>query len=143
MNDVTGEIASCSGTYINIWSVNGDLLTFKKCSNSSGDLITECAVSKGAEWVETQNVFITGHKNGSVRVWLSSYGTSTKRDLVMIWSAVNQHTSPITALYVANDLKRLFTGEESGRIYVWTSKPDDRSREEERKRSAGALMQWA
>jgi len=30
INDITGEIATCSGTIINIWSVNGELLISKK-----------------------------------------------------------------------------------------------------------------
>eukprot|EP01132_Coremiostelium_polycephalum_P005552 gene5552-6914_t len=68
VHDTTGEIVTCSGTTIIIYSVNGDLLLSFKTSQIIYDQITSCIWSKGPEWLG-ENVLITGHRDGKIRVW--------------------------------------------------------------------------
>lgn len=118
INNVTGEIVSCAGTSVNVWSINGDLLISKRTSHAVADSITSCTVSRGAQWIDSHNVIVTGHRNGGIRVWINAF-VSQKRDLSLLWSAPVVHSAPITVLAVAADLKRMFSGDENGRIFVW------------------------
>ena len=46
VHDETGNIVTNSGTVVNIWTVNGDLLVSSKISQSPMDTITLCIWSK-------------------------------------------------------------------------------------------------
>lgn len=65
INDSTGEIITCAGTYVNVWSINGDLLISKRTSQAVSETITACTVSKGAAWIDSHNVVATGQRNGA------------------------------------------------------------------------------
>lgn len=148
INDVTGEIVSCAGTSVNVWSINGDLLISKRTSHAVTETITACAVSRGAQWLDSHNVVVTGHRNGGIRVWVNAYvapvpGAPPKRDLSLLWSAPLVHSAPITVALVAPDLKRLFTGDEAGRIFVWTVKVEEvRPEEDARRKGVAAILKW-
>ena len=92
---------------------------------------------------------MTGHRNGGIRVWVNAYvapvpGAPPKRDLSLLWSAPLVHSAPITVALVAPDLKRLFTGDEAGRIFVWTVKAAEEVRPEEdaRRKGVAAILKW-
>ncbi len=55
-------------TWLNVWTLNGDLLVSKKTSNNMGELITACIMTRGAEWIDAHNVIVTGHANGAIKV---------------------------------------------------------------------------
>ncbi len=59
-------------TWLNVWTLNGDLLVSKKTSNNMGELITACVMTRGAEWIDAHNVIITGHANGAIKVCVGS-----------------------------------------------------------------------
>ncbi|KAL4623281.1 WD repeat and FYVE domain-containing protein 3-like isoform X1 [Arapaima gigas] len=72
INELTGDIVSCAGTHIHVWSINGSPImsinTFTGCSQQ----ILCCSVSEMNEW-DTQNVIVTGHSDGVVRFWRSEF----------------------------------------------------------------------
>lgn len=75
INELTGDIATCSGTYLHIWSANGDpLATVNTCIGSSDRMqqILCVAFSTAREW-DQQNVVITGSTDGVVRMWSMEY----------------------------------------------------------------------
>lgn len=72
INDLTGEIATCSATWLHLWSINGDCLATVNTSIGSADRMQQIlcvAFSMTREW-DSQNVIITGSTDGVVRVSL-------------------------------------------------------------------------
>lgn len=62
-----GDIVSCAGTYIHVWSINGNPIASANTFTGRSQQILCCCVSEMNEW-DTQNVIITGHSDGVVRV---------------------------------------------------------------------------
>lgn len=72
---MTGDIATCSATWLHIWSVNGDPLATVNTSIGSADRMQQilCVTfSTAREW-DQQNVVITGSTDGVVRCWSIEY----------------------------------------------------------------------
>lgn len=70
INDVTGDIATCSSTWLHLWSINGDPLANVNTSLGNTDRMQQilCVTfSQLREW-DPQNVIITGSTDGVVRV---------------------------------------------------------------------------
>lgn len=64
INDLTGDIASTSATWLHVWSANGDPLAMVNTSIGSADRMQQilCVTfSTAREW-DQQNVVITGLK---------------------------------------------------------------------------------
>lgn len=62
-----GDIVSCAGTYIHVWSINGSPISSANTFTGRSQNILCCCVSEMNEW-DTQNVIVTGHSDGVVRV---------------------------------------------------------------------------
>lgn len=58
---------SCAGTYIHVWSINGSPIASANTFTGRSQLILCVCVSEMNEW-DTQNVIVTGHSDGVVRV---------------------------------------------------------------------------
>ncbi|KAG2466391.1 WDFY3 protein, partial [Polypterus senegalus] len=63
-----GDIVSCAGTYIHVWSINGSPVVSVNTFTGKNQQILCCCVSEMNEW-DTQNVILTGHSDGVVRFW--------------------------------------------------------------------------
>lgn len=89
INDLTGDIATCSATWLHVWTINGDpLATVNTCVGSADRMqqILCVTFSQTREW-DQQNVIITGSTDGVVRVSLKKL--SLKRILtssLQMWS---------------------------------------------------------
>ncbi|XP_072570551.1 WD repeat and FYVE domain-containing protein 3 isoform X3 [Paramormyrops kingsleyae] len=68
INELTGDIVSCAGTYIHVWSINGSPIVSVNTFTGRSQQILCCCVSEMNEW-DTQNVMVTGHSDGVVRFW--------------------------------------------------------------------------
>lgn len=67
-----GDIVSCAGTYIHVWSINGSPIASANTFTGRSQQILCCCVSEMNEW-DTQNVIVTGHSDGVVRVSSRGY----------------------------------------------------------------------
>uniref|UniRef100_A0A671LJE3 WD repeat and FYVE domain-containing protein 3 n=1 Tax=Sinocyclocheilus anshuiensis TaxID=1608454 RepID=A0A671LJE3_9TELE len=68
INELTGDIVSCAGTYIHVWSINGSPIASANTFTGRSQQILCCCISEMNEW-DTQNVIVTGHSDGVVRFW--------------------------------------------------------------------------
>ncbi|XP_071954048.1 WD repeat and FYVE domain-containing protein 3-like isoform X2 [Antedon mediterranea] len=68
INNLTGEIATCSGVYLHLWSINGDPIASVNTSTGREQQILCCAMSELVEW-DQENVIITGSSDGVIRMW--------------------------------------------------------------------------
>ncbi|XP_056659193.1 WD repeat and FYVE domain-containing protein 3 isoform X7 [Monodelphis domestica] len=68
INELTGDIVSCAGTYIHVWSINGNPVVSVNTFTGRSQQIVCCCMSEMNEW-DTQNVIVTGHSDGVVRFW--------------------------------------------------------------------------
>lgn len=69
-----GDIVSSAGTYIHVWSINGNPIASANTFTGRSQQILCCCVSEMNEW-DTQNVIVTGHSDGVVRVTTIFYMT--------------------------------------------------------------------
>ncbi|BFF93489.1 WD repeat and FYVE domain-containing protein 3 [Drosophila madeirensis] len=71
INELTGDIATCSATWLHVWSINGDALAMVNTCVGSADRMQQIlcvAFSQIREW-DQQNVVMTGSTDGVVRMW--------------------------------------------------------------------------
>ncbi|XP_036321880.1 WD repeat and FYVE domain-containing protein 3 isoform X2 [Rhagoletis pomonella] len=75
INDLTGDIATCSATWLHVWSINGDPLAMVNTCVGSADRMQQIlcvSFSQIREW-DQENVVITGSTDGVVRMWSLEY----------------------------------------------------------------------
>jgi len=73
VNELTGDIASASGSYLYVWTINGQLLaSINTMAYSRQQSILCVAMSQMNEW-DDENVIITGSSDGVVRMWTIGY----------------------------------------------------------------------
>ncbi|KAM7408785.1 hypothetical protein PAMA_002489 [Pampus argenteus] len=72
INELTGEIASCAGPLLYLWTMKGQLLT---CINTScgpqADILC-VSFTQRQEW-DARNVIVTGCADGIIRIWRTEY----------------------------------------------------------------------
>ncbi|CAF4232817.1 unnamed protein product, partial [Rotaria sp. Silwood2] len=73
VNELTGDIASAAGSYLYVWTINGQLLaSINTMAYSRQQSILCIAISQMNEW-DDENVIITGSSDGVVRMWTIGY----------------------------------------------------------------------
>lgn len=68
INDLTGDIASCAGSQLYLWTMRGQLLARTDTSCGPQADIKCVSFSQRHEW-DARNVIVTGCTDGSVRIW--------------------------------------------------------------------------
>lgn len=105
INDLTGDIASCAGTHLYVWSVNGQLIVTESTSPQNNNHIQCCAMSELSEWDE-ENVILTGSMDGVVRMWgIEFYDDAEK-------SRSSTKVSPKTTDLISHDKQEEKGGDE-------------------------------
>lgn len=75
INDLTGDIGTCAGTWLHVWTINGEQLCSVNTSVGRADRMQQIlcvAFSECREW-DSQNVLLTGSTDGVVRMWSIDY----------------------------------------------------------------------
>ncbi|XP_050428058.1 WD repeat and FYVE domain-containing protein 3 [Adelges cooleyi] len=75
INNSTGQIASCAGTMLHVYTINGEELANVDTSVGRADRMQQIlcvAFSQALDW-DPQNVIITGSSDGVVRMWSMEY----------------------------------------------------------------------
>lgn len=73
INELTGDIATASSTYLYLWNINGELLASINTITSSRVHVVLCVyMSQVNEW-DNNNVILTGGTDGIVRMWSLGY----------------------------------------------------------------------
>lgn len=72
INDLTGEIVSCAGTHLYLWTMKGQLLASINTYYEPEGNILCCCFTQKHEW-DPRNVIITGSADGVVRIWKTEY----------------------------------------------------------------------
>uniref|UniRef100_A0A3P8VAX4 Uncharacterized protein n=1 Tax=Cynoglossus semilaevis TaxID=244447 RepID=A0A3P8VAX4_CYNSE len=144
INDLTGEIASCAGPELYLWTMKGQLLSSSDTSSGPrADILCVC-FSQRHEW-DSRNVIVTGCTNGVMQIWKTEY-TATQlpgppeepvspgdkcweRRLVLcrelsrsqVMSQRPSRRNPaITALAMSRSHATLLAGDAWGRVFTWT-----------------------
>ncbi|XP_030011898.1 WD repeat- and FYVE domain-containing protein 4 [Sphaeramia orbicularis] len=86
-NDLTGEIASCAGPVLYLWTMKGQLLTCTDISCGLQADILCVSFSQRHEW-DARNVIVTGCADGIIRIWRTEY---TRTQLP---GPLEEHVSP-------------------------------------------------
>ncbi|XP_067008592.2 WD repeat and FYVE domain-containing protein 3 [Anabrus simplex] len=75
INELTGDIATCAGTWLHVWSINGDELANVNTCVGRADRMQQIlcvSFSQTHEW-DSQNVVMTGSTDGVARMWSVDY----------------------------------------------------------------------
>ena len=72
INELTGDIATCAGTYLYLWSINGEEIACVDTAPTRSQQILCLAMSQILEW-DNRNVILTGSSDGVVRMWSVEY----------------------------------------------------------------------
>ncbi|XP_026707231.1 WD repeat- and FYVE domain-containing protein 4 [Athene cunicularia] len=72
INNSTGDIISCAGSYLYLWTVNGQLLASINTTCSPECHIICCCFAEVMDW-DTRSIIITGSTDGVVRLWKTKY----------------------------------------------------------------------
>ncbi|KAI9203243.1 uncharacterized protein BJ171DRAFT_624220, partial [Polychytrium aggregatum] len=132
INDATGDIATCSGTVVRIWTVNGELMLAKMASSSIADPITAVAIyePKQGELSSTSLVF-TGHRKGILQHRAECRSRCDPPLIRALWIGRlkvwcrkwNEPTSRLINAFPHIRLQRnnrfLATGDAAGKIHTW------------------------
>ncbi|XP_056350777.1 WD repeat- and FYVE domain-containing protein 4 [Oenanthe melanoleuca] len=150
INNSTGDILSCAGSCLYLWTVNGQLLASTSTACSPSCHIVCCCFAEVMDW-DTRSIIITGSTDGLVRLWkrqssrspeqgagLSAQGGAEEepgraggrcgKHLVLCRelspsAALGKasRTSPaVTALAVSRNSSKLLVGDDWGRLYCWS-----------------------
>jgi hypothetical protein len=89
ISDLTGDIATCSGTWLHLWSINGDPLAsvntlVGQIDRSSQHILCVC-FSQLNEW-DPMNVTLTGSTDGVVRMWSLDYVQVIQLAAIFPWN---------------------------------------------------------
>ncbi|KAI7848521.1 WD40-repeat-containing domain protein [Circinella umbellata] len=132
VNDATGDIITCSGHMIRVWTINGDLyLTKSACPTSESILSAVYYEGTLNEWYKN-DIVVTGHKKGIIKIWsqelIQDKNGKTQWGFILsreIQQQDHANGSPdITALSFAGINKRtLLTGNSYGEVYAFVT-PD-------------------
>ncbi|XP_010735894.3 WD repeat- and FYVE domain-containing protein 4 isoform X3 [Larimichthys crocea] len=72
INELTGEIASCAGPRLYLWTMKGQLLTCTDTSCGPRPDVLCVSFTQLHEW-DAKNVIITGCADGIIRIWKTEY----------------------------------------------------------------------
>ncbi|XP_069741447.1 WD repeat- and FYVE domain-containing protein 4 isoform X2 [Narcine bancroftii] len=72
INNVTGDIVSCAGTYLYLWTLNGQPVAKVNTSAEPEKQILCCCSTEMHEW-DSHNVVITGCADGTVQLWRTEF----------------------------------------------------------------------
>ncbi|XP_034537065.1 WD repeat- and FYVE domain-containing protein 4 isoform X2 [Notolabrus celidotus] len=72
INDLTGEIASCAGPLLYLWTMKGQLLTCTDTSCGPQPDVLCVTFTQRHEW-DSRNVIVTGCADGIIRIWKTEY----------------------------------------------------------------------
>ncbi|XP_075790753.1 WD repeat- and FYVE domain-containing protein 4 isoform X2 [Pelodiscus sinensis] len=80
INESTGDIASCAGPCLHLWTVNGQPLARIDPTCGLEGAIVCCCFAEGMQW-DLRGVVITGGTDGMVRVWKTDYAKGSGQDV--------------------------------------------------------------
>uniref|UniRef100_A0A3B4FUH0 Uncharacterized protein n=1 Tax=Pundamilia nyererei TaxID=303518 RepID=A0A3B4FUH0_9CICH len=128
INDLTGEIVSCAGPQLYLWTMKGQLLTCTDTSCGPQSNILCISFTQRHEW-DSRNVIITGCEDGIIRVKEPVQAKGWERHLVLHQElnrsqAVSQrrykNNPAITALAMSRTHATLLAGDAWGQVFTWT-----------------------
>ncbi|KAJ7415300.1 hypothetical protein BTVI_38683 [Pitangus sulphuratus] len=144
-----GDIISCAGSYLYLWTVNGHLLASINTACSPTCRIVCCCFAEVMDW---DSIIITGSTDGVVRLWKAEYtntpdqaagvrlqrgvmeepgstGNKCGKHLVLcrelnpglaLTGRAGRTSPAVTALAVSRNSSKLLVGDDWGRICCWS-----------------------
>ncbi|SGY50147.1 BQ5605_C001g00859 [Microbotryum silenes-dioicae] len=121
ISDTTGDIATCSGSALRLWTVNGVLMATQSTSNFV-DPITAVAFSQH----ETAPLVATGHRGGRIMLWERVKSDTEPTGWALKLVHTLRHKDRLDARPVPDitcltfTRRQLYSGDSSGRCYLWS-----------------------
>ncbi|OLL25615.1 Beige 1 [Neolecta irregularis DAH-3] len=127
INDSNGTIAVCTSQELFLWTINGHMLLQCDVSNDGRDLLKSCIFYQGlsVEWI-SHDIMATGHSGGVAKIWRREI-INGRWNLVLLKEYQHRNglrnvavTSNITALLFSSTNRAFYTGDDYGRLCIFT-----------------------
>ncbi|EQC38685.1 hypothetical protein SDRG_04381 [Saprolegnia diclina VS20] len=115
IHDIVGDVVVATAHTWYVGDVNGDVYASGETSVAISAL---CVSSHDAAAWSVETLLVTGHVDGTVRLW--SYGLGPSM-LKCICGATGPR---VTSVVLSKDAKRVYAGHADGRVYLWRLEPD-------------------
>mmetsp|Transcript_625 Transcript_625/g.751 ORF Transcript_625/g.751 Transcript_625/m.751 type:complete len:511 (-) Transcript_625:46-1578(-) len=118
ISDTTGFVCASSGSLLRVWTINGSLLA----QMSTSSAISALHMATGPSWLDDYNAILTGHADGTIRVWKWRELDKPKNGQVeelFTFKVLEGHTSRITAFYMLDEQLTLHSVDSSGSVLCW------------------------
>ncbi|KAG5266359.1 hypothetical protein AALO_G00230130 [Alosa alosa] len=99
INTHTGEIVSCAGTHLYLWSVRGQLLSSLETGAGPEGRSLCCLFTQRNEW-DPHHAIVTGGNDGIIRIWRTEYSST---QLPTIPQGCTDHHEPQEGLHDDDD----------------------------------------
>jgi len=122
INHKNGNIVTLVHSSLRVFDINGNLVAKQMSADElEGNSIPSCAISTDCpEWMESGVVAVSGHLNGSVRLWSINYDNEQLVVRHKLQEPV--HSCPITALRITGDRQEtLLVGDKSGKMSAFST----------------------
>ncbi|KDO27776.1 hypothetical protein SPRG_07375 [Saprolegnia parasitica CBS 223.65] len=115
IQDVVGDVVVASAHAWYVGDVNGNVYASAETSVA----ISALGVSShdAAAW-SVETLLVTGHVDGTVRLWCYGLGPSVLK------SICGASGPRVTSVVLSKDAKRVYAGHADGRVYLWRLEPD-------------------
>eukprot|EP01087_Luapelamoeba_hula_P015623 TRINITY_DN4695_c0_g1_i1.p1 TRINITY_DN4695_c0_g1~~TRINITY_DN4695_c0_g1_i1.p1 ORF type:complete len:1272 (-),score=238.23 TRINITY_DN4695_c0_g1_i1:14-3829(-) len=140
VNSITGDVIVCAGNTPRLFDINGKPIAPAsahtpgalpapaaqylpaQCSPSTRDHITAFTIAQPAacDWLTTQTVYISGHADGAIQLWML---TPEMNDWQLL-RRLSMHSAPISSLCLAPGERSLYSGDVRGRQILWTTESE-------------------
>nr|CAD7577049.1 unnamed protein product [Timema californicum] len=118
INELTGDIATCAGTWLHLWSINGEELASVNTCVGRADRMQQIlcvAFSQIQEW-DSQNVVMTGSTDGVVRMWSVDYVQVPKEDRQVVKEGVDTKENGVRNLVKQISISADFPGKDTASL---------------------------
>lgn len=128
IREESSMIVAAGSTLLCAWDLNGRLLATKQTTLAHP--VTALGLPHGPTWLVGSNLILTGHRDGSLRIWNFGPGIDgteslpCRLEMVAKWEKQSS-PSAITAISFSPSNKRLWIGDASGAIFKHEEKPAD------------------
>jgi hypothetical protein len=122
----TGDIIVCSSSTLYVWDINGKFLASGRIHNSR---ITCVRIQSplDVEHVTMSNMILTGHEDGTVRIWTLSLAPSFNFDLgkiafgweIKLKKSLTGHACAVLSLQISKSFECFWSGDISGTPFRW------------------------
>ncbi|BFZ61549.1 Beige protein-like 1 [Saitoella coloradoensis] len=127
INDVNGDILTCTKAALDLWTINGDHLARHLPGDDRADIVTSCIFYEGISNEHLhRDLLFTGHR-GAIKIWTKELAETGDKWTLTPLHELKLHnrisntpiTEEVTAILPSGQARTLFVADRLGRLYIF------------------------